>query len=255
MSLLAVQSAFQTCILQDDPGDFCLRVSSKNTVDADRRLGVYRHAYKATMTALLRDVFDKTWAYIGDERFDAEVATYVAQHRSTSFSLDDYGSGFPAMLAQRCCDEPDVFELAWLDWSMRRAFDGPNAEPVSTERLAALSPDDWDRARLSLHPTLVHRDVASNAGALWASLDAGSPIMPVPLPGPMTLRVWRKDLQPHFRMVPFEEGAALTAIAQGRTFASLCEDLASNGSDDAPDRAGRLLAVWLEDRLIVDLAL
>lgn len=69
----------------------------------------------------------------------------------------------------------------------------------------------------------------------------------------MSLRVWRKGLQPHFRMIPIEEGAALWAIAGGRSFAALCEDLAGDGAADAPDRAARLLAVWLEDELIVDL--
>jgi len=206
------------------------------------------------MKGLLHEVFDKTWAYIGDERFEAEVAGYIAAHRSTSFSLDDYGGGFPGMLRRRLPDEPDVFELAWLDWSMRRAFDGPDAEPVAPARLSALSPDEWDRARLVLHPTLVHRDVLSNVGSLWASLDAGAPVMPPPLTGPMSLRVWRKGLQPHFRMIPAEEGAALKVIAAGQTFAALCEDLGRDGSRDAPVRAGRLLAVWLEDGLIVDIA-
>jgi hypothetical protein len=253
VTLLSVQSAFQSGILQDDPGDVARQVSATSPDDADLRLGVYRHAYRATMTALLRDVFDKTWAYIGDVRFDATVAAYVARHRSTSFSLDDYGSGFPDLVAQRFGDEPDVAELAWLDWSMRRAFDGPDAEPLTAERLAALSPDDWERARLVLHPTLVVRDVRTNTGALWAGLDGGSPHMPESLTGPMSLRVWRKGLQPHFRMIPIEEGAALQAIAGGRSFAALCEDLAGDGAEDAPDRAGRLLAVWLEDELIVDL--
>ncbi|WP_439477943.1 HvfC/BufC family peptide modification chaperone [Brevundimonas sp.] len=254
MRLLEVQRAFQSLVLQGDTAAIETAVFSKDQVDARRRLGVYSHAYRATMTGLLSEVFDKTWAYLGDERFEAEVATYVAAHRSTSFSLDDYGSDFPGQLEQRLPDEPDVFELAWLDWSMRRAFDGPDAEPVAAAQLAALSPDDWDRARLGLHPTLVQREVVSNVGALWASLDAGAPVLPPPLTGPMSLRVWRKGLQPHFRMIPPQEGAALQAIATGQTFAALCEDLGRDGSQDAPVRAGRLLAVWLEDGLIVDVA-
>lgn len=254
MSLLEIQCAFQSLVLQGDTAPVEAVVSAKDLTDARRRLGVYSHAYRATMTGLLHEVFDKTWAYLGDERFEAEVADYVAAHRSTSFSLDDYGADFPTRLEQRLGDEPDVFELAWLDWAMRRAFDGPDAEPVASALLAALSPDDWDRARLVLHPTLVHREVATNVGALWAGLDAGAPVMPPPLSGPMSLRVWRKGFQPHFRMIAAEEGAALQALSSGQTFAALCEELARDGSQDAPRRAGRLLAAWLEDGLIADLA-
>lgn len=255
MSLLDIQSAFQAYILGEGPGDLEAWVSSTGPADARRRLGVYHHAYRATTTAVLREVFDKTWTYVGDEVFEAAVAAYVAGRPSTSPSLDDYGFGFPDLLASRTLAEPDVAELAWLDWAMRRAFDGPDAEPVAPERLAALAPEDWDRARLVLHPTLIVRDVSTNVGALWASLDAGSPLMPPPLHGPMSLRVWRKGLQPHFRMIPAEEGAGLRAIARGQTFASLCEDLARDGSDDPALRAGSLLAAWLEDGLIVDLAI
>ncbi len=255
MRLLEVQRAFQSLVLQGDTAPVEAVVSGKDLTDARRRLGVYSHAYRATMAGLLHEVFDKTWAYLGDERFEAEVADYVAVHRSKSFSLDDYGSDFPTRLEQRLADEPDVFELAWLDWAMRRAFDGPDAEPIAPAQLAALSPEEWDRARLVLHPTLIHREVVSNAGSLWASLDAGAAVMPPPLTAPMTLRVWRKGWQPHFRMIPAEEGAALQAIAEGQTFAALCEDLGRDGSQDAPVRAGRLLAVWIEDGLIVDIAL
>lgn len=253
MSLLDVQGAFQAYVLHDRQGDLATRVSG-DPGEAQRRLGVYHHAYRARTAALLREVFDKTWSWLGDDRFEAAAAAYVSGHTSTSARLDDYGAGFPEFLARRWPAEPDVAELAWLDGAMRRVFDGPDAAPVRPERIAALSPDDWDRARLILHPTLTVRTVTTNVGALWAGLDAGSPVLPAALDGPMALRVWRKGLQPHFRTIPDGEEAALVRLGRGETFAAVCEDLARDG-DDAPLRAAALLAGWLEDALVVGIEL
>lgn len=255
MTLLETQLAFQAYVLRDGGDDLATRVRATGTVDARQRLGVYHFAYRARMSALLREAFDKTWTYLGDARFDEAVAAYVAEHVSASPSLDDYGSGFADLLARQMPNEPDAAELAWLDWSMRRVFDGPDAEAVTASRLASLSAGDWDRARLVLHPTLVLRTVTANVGALWASLDAGTPAMPPPLDEPMMLRVWRKGLQPHFRTIPAAEGAMLERLEQGESFAAVCEALAGEGTDDPTESAAAFLGAWLTDELIVDVIL
>ena len=255
MSLLALQTAFQAFVRDTDAddGDFAARLATPPGGNGRRRMGVYHHAYRARCAEVLREVFDKTWSYLGDAEFDAAAADYVERHASTSHSLDDYGADFPDHVARRSPGETDVAELAWLDWAMRRAFDAPDGEPIDVGRLAALDGQAWDRVGFVLHPGLTMRAVTTNVGALWAGLDAGSPLMPAPLPGPMTIRVWRKELQPHFRMIEPAEAGALTALSEGERFSLLCERLALDRAPDPVERAAAMLAIWLEDGLIIGL--
>ncbi len=253
MSLLALQDEFQAYIRGAETR-FVDRLATPPGGDGARRMRVYHHAYRARLTGVLREVFEKTWAYLGDEAFNGAVEHYVEAQPSTSRSLDDYGAAFADTLAALLPREPDVAELAWLDWAMRRVFDGPDATPIDPAALAALGGDQWDGARFSLCPTLTIRAVTTNVGALWAGLDAGSPLMPAPLEGPMAVRVWRKGLQPHFRSIDPVEAAALEQLIQGATFAALCEDITRSGDPEPVERAAALLTVWLQDELIVGIA-
>ena len=255
MSLLALQAGFQAFVrgADDDGRTIAAQLATPPGADAGRRMGVYRHAYRARMGQVLREVFDKTWSYLGDEAFERAVDDYVGRHVSNSSSLDDYGARFPDSLANLWPAERDVAELAWLDWSMRRVFDGADAIPVDGGVLETLRGDAWDRISFDIHPTLAMRAVTTNVGALWSSLDEGAPRMPAPLESPLAVRVWRKDLQPHFRTIDLVEAGALAQLSQGRRFADVCERLGQDPFDAPVERAALMLATWLQDGLIVGL--
>lgn len=250
MSLLAFQSEFQSCVCGSEMrfGD---RLATLPGGDAARRMRVYQNAYHARLGGVLRKAFEKTRAYLGDSAFDGAVDRYIETHPSLSRSLDDYGAAFADTFAILLPGEPDVAELAWLDWAMRRVFDGPDAVPVDPEALTKRDGDQWDDARFLMCPTLTVRMVTTNVGALWSGLDAGSPLLPAPLERPLAIRVWRKGLQPHFRSISLDEASALERLLGGATFAALCEDISRSGEPEPVERAATLLAVWLEDELIV----
>ena len=255
MSLRALQAEFHAYVLdeQGQAGGFAAKLATPLGGDGARRMRVYHHAYRARLGQVLREVFDKTWSYLGDEAFDRAVETYVARHPSTSPSLDDFGAAFPEHVATLWPGEADVGELAWLDWTMRRVFDGEDAQALEVGVLASLSGDAWNTIGFVFHPTLAVRAVTTNVGGLWAGLDEGSPLMPAPLEGPMAVRVWRKDLQPQFRTMEAVEATALAELVQGRSFAQVCERLTHQRVEDPVERAAALLALWLQDGLIVGL--
>lgn len=255
MSLKLLQADFHAYI-RDETGysaTFAARLATPAGGDGARRMRVYHHAYRARMGEVLREVFDKTWSFLGDDAFGQAVATYVARHPSTSPSLDDFGARFPDHVAALWPADADVGELAWLDWAMRRVFDGEDAEALEVGVLATLPGDAWDTVGFRFHPTLAVRAVTTNVGALWAGLDDGSPLMPAPLQAPTAIRVWRKGLQPHFRTIDALESSALTDMVGGRRFADVCEALAREQVEVPVERAAALLAVWLQDGLIVGL--
>ena len=252
MSLLALQDALQDHILGRG-GGIAAHLEAPRGVDAAARLNVYHHAYRARLGDLLREAFDKTWSWLGDEAFDGVVTAYVETRPSASFSLDDYGAGFPAFLAHRMPDEVEASELAWLERAMRKAFDGADAAPLDPARLAALDEEAWDRVRFAFHPTLVVRPARAHLGSLWAGIESGETFIPIAVEPGLSVRVWRKGLQPHFRMIAQDEALALEQLTQGLTFAELCARLPPVDDLDPVERAGAMLAVWLQDGLITDI--
>jgi Putative DNA-binding domain len=244
MSLLAIQRGFRDHLLagKDVPLEGV-------AVSAMRGLPVYRHTYRAQLVASLRDTYEKTWAWLGDEAFDRAAASHVDRHPPASWTLSVYGGNFPETLGELFPGDPEVTELAWLEWALRRAFDGPNAKPVGADALSMVS---WDSACLSFLPTLVLGEVVTNAPAIWSALNRGERPPPAQRSGAAAVRVWREDLSPKYRSIEdFERRALLLALA-GKRFSDLCDHLA--GGDDhevAAQRIGALLASWIQDGVVI----
>lgn len=247
MSLLALQRSMRDHILAG-----AAEPPQGVAASAERGLAVYRHAYRAQLVACLRDTFEKTWAWLGDEAFDAAALTHVEAHAPSAWTLADYGGDFVQTLSGLYPDDPEVAELAWLDWTLRRAFDGADAEPISPEALAKV---DWETAVLTFVPTLTVGEVVTNSAAIRGALaDEVTPPGVERLPAPAAIRVWREGLSPQYRSIEVLEMHALALAAGGATFAGLCAALAGDGDPDrAARRAGALLAAWLQDGLVASI--
>ena len=69
-------------------------------------------------------------------------------------------------------DDPDIGELAALDWALRRAFDGADAPVLGLADLAARRrPRPGTALVLALHPTCARLRLRHNTLALWQALD------------------------------------------------------------------------------------
>lgn len=247
MNLIELQRGLRAHILSGDA--FAPHVASHSGAAPETRLEVYHHAYRAQLVACLRDTFEKTHAWLGDEPFDDAARRHIEAHPPSSWTLGDYGFDFPATLHALYPDDPEVAELAWLDWSLRRAFDGPDAEPISQEALAAI---DWDAAVLVLAPTLTVGEVATNCAAIWGAIaEDQTPPPAAHLPAPAAIRVWRMGLSPHYRTIEAPERQALAMVAAKAPFGQVCAML-SEGLDEAQatQSIGALLGTWLQDGLI-----
>jgi hypothetical protein len=212
-------------------------------------LSVYRHAYRAQLVACLRDTFEKTWAWLGDEAFDSAAQAHVTLHPPHSWTLGDYGGQFHEVLHGLYPRDPEVCELAWLDWTLRRAFDGPDAEPIQPEVLADV---DWDTATLVFVPTLTLRAATTNCAAIWTAIEEGAtPPAAETLAEPAAIRVWRAGLSPRYRTIDAFEFKALLLALSGVGFGELCQQLADGEeANAAAPRLGELLGRWLQDGLI-----
>jgi hypothetical protein len=216
--------------------------------DPAARLAVYHHAYRAQLMDCLRDTFERVWAWLGDAGFESAGQKHIELHPPHGWTLAEYGSGFDRTLKDLYPSDPELAELAWLDWSLRRAFDGADANAIEG---ADLSRVNWNNAILCLVPTLRIAPISTNCAAIWTALSDGkSPPGVQRLAAPMALRVWRDGLTPRFRSIDALEQHALQMAIEGATFATICTTIESARRSKAAEVAGSFLASWLQDGLI-----
>lgn len=221
---------------------------------------VYRNAYRSRLLDCLRGTFEKSRQWIGNHGFDAAAAHHLILHPPTSWTLDDLGHGFSDTLATLFPDDPEVEELAWLEWEMERLFTGPDVAVLAAAdfaaRASAFGEEDWLHLRLDFMPNIAMRRVTTDCAALWTAIDAATALPPLGLDGPdRQLIVWRQDLRTRFRLTDADEAAGLALMRGGATFEQLCEALVqSRGDENGVAAAGTMLGRWVTDGLVADAA-
>lgn len=247
MSLAALQRAFQAAVVAED---------DETDSDPDRGLAVYRNAYRARLLECLRGSFDKTWAWIGDEAFAAAACHHVIAERPHSWTLDDVGHGFDATLAALFPRDPEVAELAWLEWAMAEVFTAPDARILTPDSFAAQTAGhaeaEWSALRLCPIAAIETRTVSTDCVALWDALEAATAPVGWSLDSPRTALVWRENLRPRCRLIDRDEARALAALARGASFGKLCEALVADRGAQGVETAGTFLGRWLSSGLLRD---
>jgi hypothetical protein len=246
MSLRDLQRDFILHLI-DEPSSIAAAIHGD-----EHGLAVYHNAYSAQLVDSLKDSYERLWAWLGDDGFEDAARHHIALHPPHSWTLGDYGQGFAQTIAALYPEDPEIGEIAALDWALRRAFDGPDAEAFDPARLAAV---DWDEAVITFMPTLDLLPVTTNCGAIWNAISAQEDVPGAEmLPRPGWVRVWRVDLQPHFATIEDTEMEAIRLAASGLSFARLCDRLAeADGLESAMEAAGAYLASWLQDGLIAEI--
>jgi len=253
-SLSSLQVAFHDHLL-NRPSAIAEEVVAGGRITVEHRLHIYHNAYRARLLEVLQDAFEKTWAYLGDENFEAAAREYIEASPSTYSNLRGYGSTFPVWLENRFPDDGDIAELAMLDWQLRQAFDGADASPIQPEAISGLASADWETVGFKLAPTLHISPLNFNSVAIWHAIDQEqTPPASEKLSEPGWLLVWRKGWKPHFRTITAVENAALLQLNQGTPFAEVCSALIEQFSEtEAAIVAAESLRTWLDDGLIVGL--
>lgn len=227
--------------LQIDFRDYLLDRSDAIAAQVAGDMDVYHYAYRAQLLNTLRDTFEKSWSWLGDDAFDAAGHAHIETHPPSSWTLNVYGAGFDRTLAGLYPNDPEIAELAWLEWHLRRAFDGPDAGEPDPARFAEI---DWDAAILFPVPTLRVGPISTNCAAIWTALaDDQTPPPAERLPVPGAIRVWRQGLSAKFRSIDAAEADAVKLMQDGVGFAEICSRIGA-------DEIGRMFGTWLQDGMI-----
>jgi len=248
-SLRELQDSFQRGILA---GDDAILAEVNDSAKEQRKVlfGVYRNAYVARLAEILDDDYEQLHAYLGDRAFAKLVKAYIAANPSDQRSARWFGRHLPDFVKndETYAKHPEAAEIAQLEKALADAFDGPDAEPLGLETLAALEPEAWPNLVLEPHPTTIRLTFKTNAADIWSALkDEEAPPKPQHLPEPQAILVWRQDLMAHFRPLAAEEAMMWDEAAKGVRFGVLCEMVATfAGEDEAEIRAATYLKDWVD---------
>ncbi len=241
--------------LQHDFRQWLVTSSDKVGQHLDERvahgLAVYQNNYRVQLVGCLEASYPLLLVHMGAEAFRRVAVTHIDDHPPHAWTLDAYGADFGNTLRDRFPNNPDLHELAWIEWALSEAFVAPDTETLSQDALAQL---DWDTARLKLNPSLREHVATTNAYALWSALQDGTDVPgSVMLDATGGLVAWRRGFSCRLRQVDAIEFAALSSLRDDDRFASLCDDLVDHlGEELGIAKAGALLADWIAAGIVID---
>jgi hypothetical protein len=254
LSLRELQLRFFEAVTAERAPDTALLAAVQDTsaLSASDRLGVYAGMYAARLLDVLREDYPRVLAVVGDEAFGDLARAYLARVPSRQPSVRHVGGAFAEFVAATPSTPPFLADLARLEWARVEVFDAPDAAPLRLDDLRAVAPDDWPALRFRVVPACVVLTCAWPVHAIWAAAGDEEDDAPIETTrAATTLRVWREDFAvSHAAMTP-REARALAALAEGASFAEICESAAQ---DDDAERAARdvgaLLLRWIEDGIL-----
>jgi hypothetical protein len=253
MTLLDVQRSFRDWLTRESE-----EAAGRFGTAAAPGLAVHLNTYRSQLLVCLGETYGAVRAWLGDAAFEAAAAIHIERVPPGSWTLDAYPRDFPRTLSGLYPADPEVGDLARLEWALAELFTAADCDPLAPDTLdqAAWARIDWERAVLQLVPTFTRLPVSTNAAAIWSALSAGeTPPPAAALAAPAQLALWRNGFTPHFRTLDPAEAAALDQVAQGRSFGALCASLVERcGAADGPRLAGAWLGQWLRDGLIAAVA-
>jgi hypothetical protein len=252
MSLAETQARLKSYILDTskDTAPVLPLLDGSFGLARDARLAVYHRAYRARLRDALGTVFERTWMYLGDDEFGREAERYIEQTPSLSPNLRDYGHRFPDDLAGSMPADPEVSELARMDWLLHDAFDAPDRPRLQPDALTQLSDTDWEHAKFIFTPGTALATFAWNTIEVWHALDQQRTPPPArALPHALPCLFWRNDKQSSFRSLSAAEHFMLDMLLAGNGYAMSCGILAER-HPDAAGFIGPWLQRWLSEGLI-----
>lgn len=243
MNLAALQARFRDWLVTGDEAD-----AAVFGTHAAAGLNVYQNNYRVQLMGCLEVSYPLLRRFIGEEAFRAAAITHIDTKPPRGWTLDHYGADFAETLRALHPHNPDLDELAWIEWMLGEAFVAADAVPLNPESLACI---DWDRTQLILASSVRVRSATTNADDVWMALRQDEHAESEMLPDCAGLVIWRKDHIARLRRTDGTELLALRQLASDPSLEALCDAVFSNiGEDVGIQRVGRLLADWVSAGMV-----
>jgi uncharacterized protein (UPF0276 family) len=210
-SLAGTQQRFARALLDRNEERDALQLFAGDQALAEQRFALYRGNLTGSWNKVMASVYPVLRALVGEEFFEGLVRAYGKAFPSKSGDLNEYGASFADFLQgfDHVADYPYFPDVARLEWAAHRAYYAEPSDPFDTSRLAALAPEDFDRARVRLHPACTL--IASR----WAIADiwlAHQPDASCALPSDVEADAFAITARPHWKAEVVKLDAAAFAL-------------------------------------------
>jgi hypothetical protein len=214
------------------------------------QIEIYREQFWLRHIGSLIEDFPGLCGILGQNDWQRLAESYLGSVVPTSPSLRDLGQDLPRHIAG--CDflphRELLVDMARLEWAYIEAFDAPEAELLTAERLAAIPGDAWENARFELAPSVRLLRVAYPVSDLRRALRAaGENAEPLPLPERQSLHlvVYRRELKLWDKAIaplPFE---LLEALAAGLPLGQAATSVLAR-FPDAEEELSENIGAWFQ---------
>jgi hypothetical protein len=233
--LAALQRQFYDRVVSGQPADGLI---------ASGDVEVYAGMYGTRLFDAIAEDYPKLRAALGEDRFGEVISHYVRAHPPSSFTLREAGAALERFLRDRALAPPWAADLAALERARVEVFDGPDAAPLLQDAVAALG-EGLPELALAWIPASLVVSVAWTVDDLWSALEDEQPMVE-PVQEARVVLAWRRDLSVLHRTLDADEARLAPLLAQGASFAAVCEVLGELHGDAASGRAVELLLRWLQ---------
>jgi hypothetical protein len=225
--LLATQTFLVSVTRRDTPTtkDPALVEASAQFVTGNDRLSpaeqveIYRQQFFIRHEEALRDDYPGLQRILGEDATSAFFHRYLEAHPPKTPYIRDLGADLPAFAAKYDgfpAERRDLaVEMARYELELVEVFDGPDVPPLDTAKLSGMSEDDWQTARIVLHPLVVRLSFSYPVHRLRVAIKNGEEVTLPDAPSPVHLLVFRQDLIPRFEELSPEAYALIGALGEG----------------------------------------
>jgi hypothetical protein len=224
----------------------------ETSLDAQAKAGlhIYQNNYRTQLVNCLQVSFPQLRTWLGEDAFLEAAIAHIDRRPPHAWTLDAYGADFGDTLRAMFPHNPDIHELAWIEWALSESFVAADAQLMRSEQLRLV---DWDTARLHMAPSLRHHAATTNVMATWSALQEGAELPEnAMLETAGGLIVWRRDFTSRLQAIDATGYAGLLALQDDDHFDHLCNVMVELlGEEAGIAKAGALLADWLAAGIIV----
>jgi hypothetical protein len=228
-------------------------IASDDRLSAEERVDIYANMYFYRILDVLKEDFPATLAVLGADRFHNLVTGYLIEYPPAHFSISYADNHLADFIGAHPLREefPFLADLARMERAVIDVFHAADAVPLDADQMRAIAPADWPALKLALHPANQILKLDWNLAGILKAVEQGEEPCPT-VPEALSMLVWRNRSRVFYRAIDLTEQEELEAIANGASFAEICEMIAARVEQRDPAVAiNQRLEIWLRDGLLV----